>query len=410
MTIIPPNETERMELLHQLHILDTEAEEIYDGIVYIASKICQVPVSTITLIDHDRQWFKSAIGVGHRENPRIYSFCARAILGNDLLEVPDSLQDERFRDNPLAKSDPGVRFYAGVPLELKNGLNVGTLCVVDHKPNKLNEEQLKSLRYLGWQVTKLLELRLKNEQLSQKQHALNDNLKAASIIQKSFLPPPQLSYDGFQISSFWYPAHMLGGDIFNVIKGKEQIIFYMVDVCGHDVPSALVTVSISQFFYQHINSSTALSPKEIMAVLNEEYPFERFDRFFTIFYLILNPSTGHFKYGNGGHLPAIILKKTGELKFLDQEGMLIGLKKVDVSFEEGQGVLEDGDKVFLYTDGIVELKNANGEQFGEKRFYDLLKSLNQKTVDTIIQEIHQTLKNFSQHFEDDVSIIGFEKM
>lgn len=413
-SIIPSNETDRMELLHQLHILDTDPEEIYDGIVYIASKICQVPISTITLIDRDRQWFKSAIGVEHRENPRIYSFCARAILGTDILEVPDSLKDDHFKNNPLANSDPGVRFYAGIPLELNDGLNVGTLCVIDHKPNKLNDEQLKTLRFLGWQVTRLLELRLKNAMLLQHQKDLNDNLNAASVIQKSFLPPPLLQHDGFQIASFWQPAHILGGDIFNIIKGKENIIFYMIDVCGHDVPSALVTVSISQFFYQHIHKATASSPKEIMTALNEEYPLERFDRFFTIFYFIVNPTTGHFKYSSAGHPPAVILKKNAEIELLDKRGPLIGLAQIApkgaLIFEEGEGVLEEGDKVFLYTDGIIELKNLQKEQFGAQAFYDLLKNLHQEPVNVIIQKIHQSLKNFNPHFEDDVSIISFEKV
>jgi sigma-B regulation protein RsbU (phosphoserine phosphatase) len=406
-TLIPSNEAERMELLQQLHILDTDPEEIYDGIVYLASKICQMPISTITLIDRDRQWFKSAVGVSHRENPRVHSFCARAILGNDILEVPDSLKDDRFRENPLAQSDPGVRFYAGIPLELKDGLRVGTLCVIDHKPNKLSEDQLKALRYLGWQVTKLLDLRLKNELLLQNQTALNDNLNAASAIQKSFLPPPLLQFPGFQIASFWHPAHVLGGDIFNAIQGEEKNIFYMIDVCGHDVPSALVTVSISQFFYQHMNSSKATSPKEIMLALNNEYPFERFDRFFTIFYLTVDPLTGHFQYSSGGHPPAIILKKNGELKLLDERGILIGVRK-DLIVEEADGFLENRDKVFLYTDGVIECKNRQGEQFGTHRFYDLLKSLQHEPIETIVKKVDETLRTFSHDIEDDMSLMGFE--
>lgn len=158
---IPSNEAERMELVRQLHILDTASEEVYDGITYIASLICNTPVSTITIIDHNRQWFKSIVGGNGKENPRIYSFCAHAILGSEILEVPDSQKDDRFKDNPLVTDDPFVRFYAGAPLELKDGLRVGTLCVIDHKPNKLTDEQLKVLRYLSLQVTKLLALRLK---------------------------------------------------------------------------------------------------------------------------------------------------------------------------------------------------------------------------------------------------------
>ncbi|QLH37672.1 MAG: GAF domain-containing protein [Parachlamydiaceae bacterium] len=157
----PFNEEERMELIRQLDILDTDAEEIYDGITYLASMACNKPVSTITIIDRHRQWFKSIVGANEKENPRIYSFCAHAILGNEILEVKDSQLDERFKDNPLVTGDPHVRYYAGAPIELKDGLRVGTLCVIDHKPNKLSDEQLKILRFLSLQVTKLLELRLK---------------------------------------------------------------------------------------------------------------------------------------------------------------------------------------------------------------------------------------------------------
>lgn len=159
--IIPDNEAERMDLVQQLNILDSASEEIYDGIVYVASLICNMPLSTITIIDKDRQWFKSIIGGNGKENPRIYSFCAHAILSNNILEVTDSQNDDRFKDNPLVTGDPFVRYYAGAPLELKDGLRVGTLCVIDHKPNKLNEKQLEALHFLSLQVTKLLELRLK---------------------------------------------------------------------------------------------------------------------------------------------------------------------------------------------------------------------------------------------------------
>lgn len=150
-----------------------------------------------------------------------------------------------------------------------------------------------------------------------------------------------------------------------------------------------------------------------MQVLNREYPLERFDRYFTIFYLVVNPKTGHFKYSSAGHPPAIILKKNGEIELLDKRGMLIGLQHLthseDLSYEEGEGFLKDGDKVFLYTDGIIESKNPQGEQFGADRFYDLLKSLQKEPINTIIQKVYQTLSSFSNHFEDDVSLIGFEK-
>lgn len=190
---IPENEAERMELIHQLDILDTEAEAVYDGITYIASQICNVPISTITIVDKNRQWFKSIIGGDGKENPRLYSFCAHAILGSEILEVPDSQHDERFRDNPLVIGAPYVRFYAGTPLELKDGVRVGTLCVIDHKPNKLNEYQLKALGYLGLQVTKLLELRLKVQEVE----VLRDNDKNIVNMLTHELRNPLVSLTGY---------------------------------------------------------------------------------------------------------------------------------------------------------------------------------------------------------------------
>lgn len=162
---IPSNETERMELIHQLDILDTTAEEAYDGITSIASLICNTPIATITIVDQNRQWNKSSVGIDSKEAPRIYSFCAHAITGNEILEIPDSHEDERFKDNPLVTGNPYVRFYAGAPLELKDGLRVGTLCVIDNNPNKLNKQQLNALLFLSLQVTKLLELRLKVKEI-----------------------------------------------------------------------------------------------------------------------------------------------------------------------------------------------------------------------------------------------------
>lgn len=182
--------------------------------------------------------------------------------------------------------DPHVRFYTGIPLELQDGLNVGTLCVIDNKPNKLTEEQQRILYFLSLQVTKLLE-RLKNLQLVLKQKALDDDLNAAATIQKSFSPESALHCNCLKIVSFWQPAHPIGGDVFNVIKAKDKTILYMIDVSGHDVPSALVTMSVSQFFHQNINSPILLSPKDMLKALNEEYPFNDLRDFLRFFILLL---------------------------------------------------------------------------------------------------------------------------
>jgi signal transduction histidine kinase len=156
---LPVNETDRLAALYGLGILDTEPEKDFDDIVALASVVCGVPMSLVSLIDTDRQWFKARLGTDLIETSRDLSFCAHAILGKDLLVVPDARHDARFADNPAVTSDGGVRFYAGAPLVTTDGFGLGTLCVVDSEPRRLNVEQLQALRALARQVTSQLELR-----------------------------------------------------------------------------------------------------------------------------------------------------------------------------------------------------------------------------------------------------------
>ncbi|MDQ3000162.1 MAG: ATP-binding protein [Fibrobacterota bacterium] len=162
---IPSNETARLRALHEFAILDTEPEILYDDIAKLASQICDTPICLVSLIDKDRQWFKSKQGLSASQTPREYAFCAHAILGVELFEIEDSTKDIRFRDNPLVTGAPNVVFYAGVPLELGDGINVGTLCVIDTKPRRLTDKQRNALRCLANQVVSNLRLRKANEDL-----------------------------------------------------------------------------------------------------------------------------------------------------------------------------------------------------------------------------------------------------
>ncbi|MCF8303899.1 MAG: GAF domain-containing sensor histidine kinase, partial [Bacteroidales bacterium] len=162
----PANEQERLEALKEYSILDTLPEEEYDEITFIASQICETPISLITLIDNNRQWFKSYHGIEVNETPREVSFCAHAIHDqNNPMIIPDSRIDERFHDNPLVKGEPHVIFYAGIPLVSSNGHSLGTLCVIDKKPKQLDDAQIKALNALSKQVMKLFELRKKSKDM-----------------------------------------------------------------------------------------------------------------------------------------------------------------------------------------------------------------------------------------------------
>lgn len=178
----PHNEAERIAALNKYQILDTLPEDEYDAITLIASQICGTPIALISLIDPTRQWFKSHHGLDVTETDRDIAFCVHAINEpENLLIIKDASLDERFHDNPLSVSDPNVIFYAGAPLVTPDGYPLGTLCVIDHEPGELDEEQQNALRALAGQVIVLLELRAKNRLLELKNDEisrLNQNLDA----------------------------------------------------------------------------------------------------------------------------------------------------------------------------------------------------------------------------------------
>ena len=156
---LPSNEIVRLHALFEYEILDTFPELMFDHLTRLAAHVCRTPTAVISLIDADRQWFKSKVGMDATETSRDVAFCAHAILEPDLLVVKDASQDERFSNNPLVTTDPKIRFYAGAPLITPDGFKLGTLCVIDYMPRDFEIKQQEALIILARQVVAQLELR-----------------------------------------------------------------------------------------------------------------------------------------------------------------------------------------------------------------------------------------------------------
>lgn len=197
----PANEHARVQTLRSLNVLDSAPEERFDRLTRLARRLFNVPIALVSLVDADRQWFKSCIGLGASETGRDVSFCGHAILGDQILMVTDAEQDERFHDNPLVVGEPGIRFYAGCPLTVGDGSKLGTLCLIDTRPRELDDEERELLRDLA---------RMAEQELMAVQMASMDELTLLSN-RRGFKALAQLGLDA--CSRLEKPATLLFFDL-----------------------------------------------------------------------------------------------------------------------------------------------------------------------------------------------------
>ena len=217
-----PEELARIRALRRYEVLDTPAEDRFDDLTVLAAQICGVPIALISLVDENRQWFKSRVGLDVEQTHRDLAFCSHAIEGDGLFQVNDAQADERFADNPLVTDEPNIRFYAGVPLTTPDRQNIGTLCVIDRVPGELSTEQRRALTTLARQVSSQLELRLANRRLRSRLAFENAIMKSTTVaviatdldgIITRFNPAAQ-SLLGYQESAILdsMPFHRLAND------------------------------------------------------------------------------------------------------------------------------------------------------------------------------------------------------
>jgi len=260
-----------------------------------------------------------------------------------------------------------------------------------------------------------------NEELLKKQEALDEDLKAAAGIQRSLLPQEPPDVDIVEVAWRFIPCKRIGGDIFNMVRLDETHWgIYMLDVSGHGVPAALVAVSASQILRPPQRSLLKraitpppfyeiVSPAEVLNLLDQEYPIERFNKFFTISYIILNTEDKSIIYSNAAHPPPILLHVNGDMELLDKGGTVIGMGGL-LPFEEGNKEVLAGDKLLVYTDGIVEYQNKDGEFYGNERFHRELQRLQERTISDLVDGIIDSIMDFGDNNppQDDITLLGIE--
>lgn len=258
------------------------------------------------------------------------------------------------------------------------------------------------------------QIRRAHRDLQDKQAHIEEDLKAAAAIQRSLVPSQAPPLAGLHLAWRFIPCERVGGDLFHFVPMPDgQLAVYVLDVSGHGVPAAMVTVSLSQYLSpqaRHLSDDggIAYAPGDVLAALDREYPIERFDKYFTIAYTLIDPRAGRLRYSLGGHPQPLVVRRDGRIELLDAGGALIGVG-APVPFEEAAIDLQPGDRIFLFTDGITECEDRGGAAFGDARLHAALRR-GGHTLDEACDAVIAALHAFagSADSQDDITLVGVE--
>ncbi|MHC1728336.1 MAG: PP2C family protein-serine/threonine phosphatase [Syntrophobacteraceae bacterium] len=256
----------------------------------------------------------------------------------------------------------------------------------------------------------LTDREIQKQELIRKQKQIELDLKAAASIQRTLLPS-QLP-DFHQVDAAWefLPCATIGGDIFNLLPlGGGRMGCYMMDVSGHGVHSALVTVSVSQLLQPGSSTLPLDSPAAVCEELDRRFPLERFNTFFSMIYIVFDLEAGTLCWCNAGHPPAVLLRTRGELELLDAGSPIIGLGGI-LPFTENKKQVNAGDRIFLCTDGLIERRNQNGDLFGVEGFLAGIGKAGSEPLATSVSLLVRAAMDFGEGIAvaDDISLLGLE--
>lgn len=378
----------RLQTLYDLDILDTAPEAAFDRFTALLRRVFGVPVALVTLVDRDRQWFKSAAGTSLTETNRSTSFCAHAIQTPDRpLVVPDTHQDPVFSQKSLVTGPPGIRFYAGAVLRAPNGAPLGTACIIDMEPRAgLSADDRQTLTDIAALVSTELRLReaakklsdqvqalaLTNAELREEKDRHDWEMQQAGEAQRRILPPAFRSLAGVDYHAMLVPSGGLSGDSYGYGQlNEEASFFWIADVVGHGVGAALLSATLSRVVTGEMVMAARIDPPDpcdVMRRINSRliHPGEEDHTYFTMVYGMVNSTTGRVRLAVAGHPPPLVMMPDGAVDGIDAGGLPLALfdhvdhDVIEIDFPPGARLL-------LYSDGVSECEDPDGVQFETDR-------------------------------------------
>lgn len=340
------DERRRQQALEELGILDTPRDERVDRVARLAQQMFGVPMVSVSLLDGDRQWRKSEIGLGGQEAPRQDSFCDYTVGEDRTVVIEDASTTENFATNPFVIGDPHLRFYAGHPLHAPGGEPVGTLCVLDTEPHSFSEAQRDLLRDLAfWVQTEL---------------AADAELDQATLIQSALRPHSLPAVAGYTIAGGGASRGRLAGDFYDLRLHGEALRITLADAMGKGTGPAIVAAGVRASLRTAPERSIAEAIADADRLLEED--LSETTMFVTAVHAELQPESGDLEVIDAGHSLAFILRSDGSWEHLRSTGLPLGMGAAlaDQDARESRHTrLEPGDAFVCCSDGLLDVLDAD---------------------------------------------------